>query len=362
MAGLLWSLWVSFKAGFVRFHFLHLPSIAGFSLLVSVALWLSFSKSVIYRFQAILIAIAFTGWVIIFGYSVTNLTGRLPQFIPDTLKASGTGLSNLWKLHSGRGHLMKAYQDRLESVRQSLPIAKLNGTTDTYPFGLEFSMIACGLSYTPRAVFQSYLAYSPFLAELNASHLRSPKSPEYILLFLGATDNRSPLMEDSLSWPEILTRYELLPRGINRLPVLKKRSHSKSFHKTQKATIISQFGQEIPIPAEWQTNQEFLWLNINVEKSIPGTIAASLYKPPIISLRVKTANGEEKSFRILPTLAKAGFFLIPNPSLSLLFSPSSQPASGQTLISSISIVCEASQQWYFQPNPSVIISQFKISD
>ncbi len=48
-----------------------------------------------------------------------------------------------------------------------------------------------------------------------------------------------------------------------------------------------------------------------VRKTLLGRLAAALFRPPALTLRVRTLNGTEQSYRFIPALGAGGFLLSP---------------------------------------------------
>src|SRR4029077_1149178 len=88
----------------------------------------------------------------------------------------------------------------------------LHGTVDAYPYG-SAALIAAGLRYTPRPVFESYMAWTPRLTELNAEHLRGASAPQWLWVGIDSVDERYPLFDDAPSWLEMIRRYEVESSG-----------------------------------------------------------------------------------------------------------------------------------------------------
>ena len=88
------------------------------------------------------------------------------------------------------------------------PLPQIAGTVDVYPSDVS-ALLSHGFSYDPRPMLQSYAAYTPRLAELNAAHLRGDKAPANLLFDIAPIDARLASMEDGLSWIEIWRRYSV---------------------------------------------------------------------------------------------------------------------------------------------------------
>src|SRR4029078_4890703 len=87
-------------------------------------------------------------------------------------------------------------------------VPAVRGTIDAYPWGAA-ALIARGMRYTPRPTVESYIAWTPALADLNAAFLRGPRAPEWLWSGIGSIDGRYPLLDDAPSWLEMLRRYDV---------------------------------------------------------------------------------------------------------------------------------------------------------
>ena len=125
------------------------------------------------------------------------------------------------RLLSDPEHLRNVYAKNLAEVRNTFPLPPIEGSVDVYPWN-QAVLFAHGLQYDPRPVIQSYCAFTPELAELNAAHLRGSNGPDNVLFDIEPTDAHFPSLEDGLSWPEFLTRYDI--KGMTNTTLLLKRS------------------------------------------------------------------------------------------------------------------------------------------
>ena len=58
-------------------------------------------------------------------------------------------------------------------------------------------------------MIQSYAAFTPELADLNAAYLRSSHAPDNVFFECAPIDDHYPSLDDGLSWPVLLTRYDI---------------------------------------------------------------------------------------------------------------------------------------------------------
>lgn len=65
--------------------------------------------------------------------------------------------------------------------------------------------------------------------------------------------------------------------------------------------------ETIPIP---QISKP-IWAEIGIEKTIVGRAASFLFRTPIVTIRVQTADGRTNDFRLPVDLAAGGFLLSP---------------------------------------------------
>jgi len=201
--------------------------------------------------------------------------------------------------------LRAAYEENGAEIRKRYPLPKIEGTVDVYP-AFQMVVAAHGLRYHPRPVIQSNLASTPELAELNAAHLRGDGAPDSILFTFAPIDNRFPSLEDGLSWPELLTRYDI-KNATDTFLVLKRTPAPRAYRLTALKEITFRLGEPVAIP---QIADGPIWARLEVNRTLLGDIATTLYKPPILSLKVNVAGGEAR-FWLSPGMARDGFLLSP---------------------------------------------------
>jgi hypothetical protein len=68
------------------------------------------------------------------------------------------------------GSLERKFEESLAAIRAHPPLPSLSGTTDIYSVG-QSALLANRLEWSPRPIFQSYVAYTPALQERNARYL-----------------------------------------------------------------------------------------------------------------------------------------------------------------------------------------------
>jgi hypothetical protein len=333
-AGLAGILWMLLKAGFVR-HDNHIITAA-----VSLALLAPVLGAVIWRrtgfgIGAIAAALACAGSLYFAGVSWN--------------KFDSDGLETLWwtPLEQFPGRALLALQslgDRsvLSHARetdferlQDIPLPAVDGSVDSYSTG-QGILIAQDLNYQPRPVMTSYLAYTAGLSQLNADYLAGPKAPETILFRIESIDIHDPAQEDALSWPQILSRYDVKDAAMGWL-MLRRSAQPRTVSVETIQQTEAPMGQAISIPA----SDDPIWVAIDVRSTIWGKLVGAAYRPAALLLRVKTADGNARTFRLLPDEARAGFLLSPvvgdNLSFAMLNSSNWKSAMGDQAVSAITV-------------------------
>jgi hypothetical protein len=165
-------------------------------------------------------------------------------------------------------------------------------------------------NYTPRPVFQSYSAYTPHLAELNAAFYASSKAPEYALFKLQTIDERPLMLDDS----HVLRIFPHFYRFI---------LNENGYQLWRRRAVPPPFDQSLPRPLTQHAlapntdlplgdyERQPLWLTVDLRPSLLGRARNFLYKPPLVHLRVTDVDGHDELYRLPLMAARAGFALNP---------------------------------------------------
>ncbi len=301
-------LFLTFKHGYVRCDSIH-ETTAALSLLVAALASLAVSWPVLQREKnspRLPILLLVVG---ILFFSSFTFNGWFPQdgllaqfastFSTAKILAPAKSLANL-------DLLKKNYAQNLASIRKHFPTMPIYGTTDIYPWN-QMVLFANGLQYDPRPVIQSYSAYTPQLAGLNATWLQSARAPSNILFEISPVNNHFPSLDDGLSWPELLTRYDIADTNGEFL-LLKRAAAPRQFHLTPVNETTVQFGESFSLPA---TTNAALWAEMEINKSVFGKMIATFYNPPNLRLMVSLRDGRQIYYRMVPGMARGGFLLSP---------------------------------------------------
>jgi hypothetical protein len=196
-------------------------------------------------------------------------------------------------------------QSIFEAVAHPLPAMPNAGKVDFYPTA-NLDEIAGDWTFSKRPVWESYAAMTPALLQLDADHLRSASAPDTILFKIDPIDHRFPALDDSLSWPELLTRYE--PTGTwNDRAVLTRRATPLSWRLEPLAPISATLESWIDIPP----TDQLLWATIDVKPNARHALAETFYRPHELWMNVELSSGEVKAYRLIPDITRGGFLLSP---------------------------------------------------
>jgi hypothetical protein len=167
-----------------------------------------------------------------------------------------------------------------------------------------------GFTYRPRPVFQSYSAYTQHLARLNDDFYHSSQAPAYALLQLHAIDNRFPPLDDSLLLRSFIYRYDYVhtERGFQlwqrRSQPLQEDRDTPDFLRRETIKLNQ------PLELGELTHKR-LWATLSLQPSLLGRLRSTLYKPPIVQLKIEDTQGRRSTFRLPLSQAATGFILNP---------------------------------------------------
>jgi hypothetical protein len=204
-----------------------------------------------------------------------------------------------------RAEWRDSWEQYLASYREIYSMPPLKGDVDFYSWNL-MPIFTYGLSYHPRPMPQSFSAFTPQLARRNADHLKSDQAAETII-FDGATiDQRYLPLDDGLSWPELLTRYDVQEVQIPFIR-LQRAATPRHFTLTLLQETSIKFGESFSLPQ----NAGPLWAEIEIDRTVTGSLVSTLFKLPMLALNTTLRNGQRHANRFVPAMARSGFILSP---------------------------------------------------
>src|SRR5438034_3615644 len=311
LLGFAFIVFAAFKSGYVR-HDGH--EVAATNLLLLAALlwlpaaWCSVWQSSRWLIPAVLLPLIFATSLASFSfrrYAHVELFPVLGQQL--TVQNLLTPAKNFREFLEDRQHSFRSYNTYAAGLRAgTFPNLDIHGSADVYPLSQTLAL-PDGLTCRPRPIFQSYSAYTSRLAEMNAAHLRSDQAADHILFDVWTIDGRFTAQDDSLSWPELLTRYDIMGMA-DRYILMQKSVTPRQYELTPIGETVARFDEGIELPSMIGGP---IWVRIDIRRSLLGNVVAMLYRPPRVSLTLFTRSGRTYGGRLLTAVDRAGFLLSP---------------------------------------------------
>ena len=221
-------------------------------------------------------------------------------------KRTSNSITQAVNLLSGRANFQAVADQAKANIRANNFLPPVKGTVDLYPNDIA-NIFAYDLSYQPRPIFQSFCAYTSKLARLNAEHLKQSAAAETILFDLDPIDERLASFEDGLSWPEILTRYDIANIEGSYL-ILQRSSQPRQYElETITNEIKLSFNEWFDVP----DTQEPVWGTFELHPNILGKLATAAVRLPRLYLEIETADGIKTKYRTVGDVMSEGFLLSP---------------------------------------------------
>lgn len=206
----------------------------------------------------------------------------------------------------GRSSLNEMYREETAAIRKASGIEPFRETVDLYPDNLAI-LAALQLPYDPRPIVMSHGAYTPFMARLNAGHLKGGSAPERIFFKVETIDNHYPSLDDGLSWLELWTRYDLAGSAGEYL-LLRRLESVRPYTLTKVVEMDTRFGQTFDLTS---LKDSLVWAEIDVQPSLLGRLLRIGYKLPELYMAVRSGDGAVRGYRVIPGMLSAGFLLAP---------------------------------------------------
>jgi hypothetical protein len=207
------------------------------------------------------------------------------------------------------------------ATQSGLP--RLEGRVDTYSYD-QADLLANGLAWAPRPVFQSYSAFTPALADANRAHLTGGAAPEWVVFGPQPIDDRFPSIEDGPSWPELLENYRPSAEVGDKVLLERVAKPSGAEPVVWDGTLDLALGERITVPRGGPVR----FVAIDGAPSLLGQAALTLYKSVPLQLTVWTADGMQRTYRLPAGMARAGFVLSPVVTSASEFAMLYQASSG----------------------------------
>lgn len=351
VCGLVWLM--VFKAGFVRHDMHSLTSWTGLSLCLTgyvAATWVHHARPA--AFLYLCLAALFATFPAIRVKIETGRTELIARAVISPWRQLASARSLARDPSGWLAEMRENAKAHLTLIAREIPLGPLDGTVDLIP-PAQAAVIANGLDYRPRPNLQDYIAYTPVLVDVNLDFIRSDRAPKYILHSAGTIDGRYPSLADGPMWPEFLRLYEPV-RFEGKYLLLRRRQAPVAPVMSDPVSQSVRIGEEVTLPDLGPT-----FLKIRTEKTFIGKLAQLLFKPGLLSLTVKLANGSERTFRIVPGIVSKGFVLSPlvedNAGLAALYFGHPEYLAGQNVVS-MRVNVDAFSSYVFKPAIEIQVS------
>jgi hypothetical protein len=291
-------LFVVFKAGFVR-QDAHTRIAADSLLFVSLVL-LTFLR---FRLGMVIAAVAVLDWSSIENSiapfdlkSVYNRVDNALAHLPATIEL---------RVHEG-GRLNTLFEQANLAVRAQYPLPAVSGTADIYPSNLSV-LFASSVPWSGRPIPQSYSAYTSSLGALNAAHLTSSNAPKTVFFSISPIDDRLPALEDSMSWPVLLTHYKTVSVDQDFIQMIRRDVPADPPRYGEAVRSVAEIDHDIALPHF----NEAIWATVDLKPTMIGRIALAVFRLPQVHIEVTFDDDTKIVNRFIPEMAEAGFLLSP---------------------------------------------------
>jgi lysophospholipase L1-like esterase len=191
------------------------------------------------------------------------------------------GRNVVWLSHPGDFHRQMGQAIEAKRREAQLPRCReLIGRASVDVFGqCQAYALHNDLNYRPRPVFQSYVACSRSLMQLNEQFYLSPAAPEYVLFRLYALDRKSPSLEDASVLLTLLANYQPVATEGPFLLLKSAGAGPCAVSLVRDGTVRP--GQPIDLR---EFGDADLWLEISLEPTLLGRLRQVLSRPPTVRL------------------------------------------------------------------------------
>ena len=365
LAALLGLTFMIFKWGYVRHSGDH-ASLATLALLGLMLLYLLPLRESLpgrrwgWRLTGVLVTTIAVSWATLRFGTGTGLLTYVAELVAEVPvnAASAIRLSLV-----GASPVRAEYGAALAEIRRNAPVPPIHSTVDVYPWNQAVA-IAYDLHYDPRPVLQSYCAYSPELAQINADHLRGPQAPDTILFDVVASAfmENYPPADDGPSWPELLTRYDIR-RASSTFLVLDKSRRPRTYTLAPVLEVDAALGAAVRVPT---IEQGPIWVQIAIQRTWAGKLLSLVYKSPELLMTMTSRNGQERTYRLIAGQAESGFLLSPmvldRKSFAALASPDWRAHLGEAEVKSIRLTDQGcvGTKWAYRANLSISFYRLRL--
>lgn len=296
--GMAFTLFVAFKAGFVR---------QDGHILVTIGVLLMLSYGISLYANVIAIIATWCAMVTVWCLIAPSNFDRTPRFVWNEVAAHW--VNTISGIHQRIAHperFIEQYEKAKEKIRLEHPLPLATGTVDLYPTELS-TIFAHDLNWSGRPIPQSYSVYDTSLDDKNVAHLRGGNAPDTVFFSFSPIDDRLPAIEDAGSVLELLAGYTVSAIESPYL-VLKKRMGERgaSLDLDHQKAVPGEFGKAIELDP-----LRPVWMQADIQPTLLGKLVAGVFRLPQLQIEMTFDNGAVIRKRVIPKITSTGFIVAP---------------------------------------------------
>jgi hypothetical protein len=167
------------------------------------------------------------------------------------------------------------------------------------------------LNYQPRPIFQSYSAYTPYLARLNFDYYASDQAPEFVLFKLQSIDNRLMTMDDAQVLRLLVQRYTYIvnDQGFTLWQRKPGPFDPATIAPKLLRTVTIKRGEKLKLTD--LAEDQVLWAEVEYQPTLVGRLRRFLFRPPLVQLSLTDSQQSETVYRLPQPIGRAGFIVSP---------------------------------------------------
>ena len=304
LLGFAFTLFVAFKAGFVR-HDEHALIAAGSLAMLPLVLANMWRR----RSLAAALVVTFSALAFIShnhaGYEWPSATRGGTR-----LAAAAAGA---WTRLADPGRFDARFDAALARIKAGLPLPRVVGPSDIYSSG-QAILLAAGLDWSPRPALQSVTVTSPGVEQAELRHLAggSDGRPpvQNVFFTVEDVDRRLPSLQEGMSWPPLLSQFRVAGYDRGQDMALFERQPGLPAAVPGAMLLHGDYrlGEDVSLPV---LPGGLGWATLDVRPTLLGRIASFLFRPPALFITIRYADGPVERYRLLSDLARSGFLLTP---------------------------------------------------
>lgn len=239
----------------------------------------------------------------------------LSTYLLSSIRFDGLkNMEHIYKINQTEAILKQVSDDTLKDLILSNEIRSElgNSTVDIYPWEVAYAY-ANKLNWNPRPVFQSYIAYTPWLDSKNAAFFRKENAPAYLLWekrngATGSIDGRYLFNDEPLTVFQMIRNYHI-SRSADQVALLKRNACPAFAEPVVTKKTEATWEDWVPVPIR---PENIVRARIRFKRTWYGTLKRNLYREKAIFIEYRLKTGEEKKYRIVPDNAVSGLWVSPH--------------------------------------------------